>query len=158
MANSILSCLVIIVLGLVATACSGINSDQAPAPLSSYKVEWVNNQIPTEMEAGKDYKVTVTLKNTSEVTWPWTLNGRGRVHISYHWLPTDGDKPIVWDGVRSGLPHDIAPGETFTTNEVQVVAPQTPGFYRLQLTLVHENVGWFEQKGASTLIVPVKIN
>jgi hypothetical protein len=149
-------------LSVISAACllslsCGLSGNTPPALLSSYKVEWVDKQVPAEMQAGKDYIISATIKNLGDATWPWTLNGRGRVHISYHWA-AQGGNVVVWDGTRSGLPHDIAPGETFTANDIHVTAPKEPGSYQLQLTLVHDPVAWFDQKGAAPLAVPVKVN
>lgn len=132
-----------------------------PLPASGFRVEWMNSQIPAGMLAAKEYVVAVTLKNTSDTTWPATGVGGGPVNmvlISYHWLPAQSDKPIiVWDGVRNALPKDIAPGESFTQDKVHVITPKDPGSYRLQMTLVQEGVSWFEGRGANALIVPVTV-
>lgn len=122
-----------------------------PVTESAYKVEWVDKQIPATMSAGKEQNVMVTLKNLSDESWPSKA-----IAISYHFYKEDKmvDK---YDGARTSLPHDIAPGEQFTVNSVRVVAPKVPGAYQLQITLVHENVAWFEGKGAKTLLVPVKV-
>jgi len=130
----------------------------APTPLkaSAYKVEWLSHKVPSEMEAAKEYSVPVTLRNMGDGIWP-SKGGPSDVLISYHWLPGQGDKAVVPEGARTPLPHDIAPGETFTVNNVKVVSPKEPGSYRLQLTLVHERVVWFETAKAATLIVPVTV-
>jgi hypothetical protein len=38
-----------------------------------------------------------------------------------------------------------------------VKTPAVPGAYVLQLTLIHENVSWFENKGAKTFIRPIVV-
>jgi hypothetical protein len=131
-----------------------------PAPLSVFKVEWVSHQVPSEMQAGKDHNVAVTVKNAGGQAWPSSGIGdkeANLVSISYHWLPSSGDKPVVYEGERTRLPHDVAPGESVTVDKVRVVAPNAPGSYRLQLTLIQEMVAWFEQQGASTVTVPVTV-
>lgn len=158
---------------LIALACGGPPQNQTPnqnqaspsgtvalVPLSAYKVEWLSNQIPTTMEANKEYQLTVSLKNAGDSAWPSKgTNGSvvNQVSISYHWLAESGDKAVHYEGHRTSLPHDIAPGESLTANNVTVTAPD-PGKYRLQVTLVHEGVTWFEQQGAKTLIVPVTVH
>lgn len=130
-------------------------------PLSDYKVEWVNHMIPTEMRAGAPHVVTVTVRNAGTSTWP----SKGEpdnpkanlVTVSYHWLPAQGDRPVVFDGARTLFSRDIGAGEAVTLNNVQVIGPPTAGSYRLQLSLVHELVAWFENKGAQTLTVPVTV-
>ena len=109
------------------------------APFAEYKVEWVSNKIPSEMKAGETQKVAVTIKNTSSVTWP-SASSIGTddysVRVSYHWLPAKGDDPLVYDGLRTNLPHDVAPGESVTLDNVNVEAPKQPGSYRLQLARI----------------------
>jgi hypothetical protein len=110
------------------------------------------------MKAGDTEKVTVTLKNVSSATWPSKASVGTedyRVRVSYHWLPINGETPIISDGMRTDLLHDIAPGEALTIDDVLVQAPPKPGSYHLQVTLVHEKVAWFENKGAKILDVPV---
>jgi hypothetical protein len=131
----------------------------APVPLASYKVDWVSNQIPSELRASQDHSFTVTLKNAGPVPWPSKGTGGtaiNQVSIAYHWFSAQGGKPVIFEGHRTPLPHDIAPGETFTANNVVVTTPG-PGLYRLQLTLVHEGVTWFEEQGANTLTIPVSV-
>jgi hypothetical protein len=112
------------------------------------------------VDAGKIYTIKITLKNTSDVTWPSKGIGEkhtNRVGISYHWLNADGDQVIVKDGLRTLLPHDIPPGETLTIDKVRVRAPDKSGSYRLQMTLVQEGVAWFDKKGASTVTKQVTV-
>lgn len=150
-----------------ATANSNAGSAKQPAaapvalPISAYSVQWISQQLPTEMKLGEERKVTVTLRNTGDAAWPskgTSGTNINQVSISYHWLPPTGDAPIILDGARSLLSHDIAPGETYTANNVSIFAPTVPGSYRLQLTLVHEAVTWFEWQGAKTVIVPVTVS
>lgn len=129
-----------------------------PAAISAFGVEWISNQIPSEMQANKQYTVTITLKNPTSATWPARGTAQpGSVDVAYHWLPAQGDKPVVFEGERTGLPHDIAPGESITLSNVLVVPPPNPGAYRLQMTLVQETISWFEGVGAKPLTVPVTV-
>src|SRR5918911_2893425 len=100
---------------------SAAGATAGPAPLSQFRVEWVNHQIPSEMRAGKDYAVTVTVRNAGEQTWPATGVGdksANMVSVSYHWLPATGDNPVVFEGARTPVPTDIAPGQSFTNNSI----------------------------------------
>jgi len=131
-----------------------------PFESSDYKVEWVSHQIPPEMQATRDYNLAVTLKNAGGATWQTKGPDGGllnKVFVAYHWLPAQGDKPTFFEGQRTPLPQDLGPGQTVTVNNVVVTAPRS-GSFRLQITLVHEGVVWFEQQGAKTLIVPVKVS
>lgn len=131
-----------------ANTTSGANG---PVSEAAYKVEWVDKQIPQTMNAGKEEHVVVTLKNISDEPWP-----QKAIFISYHWYKAD-KMADNYNGARTALSHDVAPGEQFTVNNVRVIAPKEPGAYQLQITLVNENVAWFETKGAKTILVPVKV-
>jgi hypothetical protein len=131
-----------------------------PFEPSDYRVEWVSHQIPSEMQTARDYNVTVTLKNEGHATWQSKETDGGllnKVFVAYHWLSAQGDKPVFFEGQRTPLPEDLGPGQTVTVNNVVVTAPRS-GSFRLQITLVHEGVVWFESQGAKTLIVPVKVS
>lgn len=66
------------------------------------------------------------------------------VHLSYHWLDKDARVMCVWDGYRSGLYPD-APANTTALCTMLIIAPDQPGEYLLQISMVQEEVGWFEQ-------------
>jgi hypothetical protein len=150
----------LVITGLLALSCSPRPTGDSTAPTapvtpkalpeSGYKLQWVNVQAPTEMLPGREYSVSATIKNAGDQTWPSKGTGGGPVNqvlVSYHWLPAQGEKAIVWEGVRTALPNDVSPGQTITMNNIRIVAPAEAGSYRLQLTLVHEGVTWFEVHG-----------
>jgi hypothetical protein len=112
-------------------------ASETPLP---YRVQWTAYQIPTAMQAGKEYTVRVTVRNDGAATWgsePSTQDAIAPVYLSYHWLHPTGMGFAVYDGLRTPLPHDVAPGEACSVSEVRVAAPPTGGAYRLQITLVH---------------------
>jgi ATP-binding cassette, subfamily B, bacterial len=126
-----------------------------------YDVEWLDHQIPARMAAGRENSVTVYVKNAGDSTWSSHPDRRGctaPVYLSYHWLRPDGDDSVLYDGSRTVLPRDIASGETVQISDMVIMAPDKPGSYRLQLTLVHELVAWFEERGARTLVVPIDVS
>ncbi|MGA3098418.1 MAG: hypothetical protein ABSF25_18345 [Bryobacteraceae bacterium] len=94
----------------------------------------------TVFEAGGQSRVRVAVTNTagailsSRYTQP--------VHMTYHWRTRDG-KIVVWDGVRTGLPCDLEPGDAVECL-LTVAAPEQEGEYVLQLAVVQDGVAWFE--------------
>ena len=54
------------------------------------------------------------------------------------------------------IKRDLQPGGRVAMS-VRVTTPEEPGSYVLQITLVHELVTWFENKGADTIIRPVVV-
>jgi hypothetical protein len=127
---------------------------------SAYRVDWLSHAIPSRIERGTEHRIKVALKNTSDMCWSASHPGSecvGPVMLSYHWLsPTDG-APVIFDGIRSMLPSDLGPEESASVDDAIIVAPEAPGDYRLQLTLVHEGVAWFEREGAETITVPIAV-
>lgn len=93
------------------------------------------------MVAGMEFYLPVNLQN----------NGKERlasllpypVHISYHWRDESGD-PILLDGVRTSITPPLTP-HTARDIDVRIIAPDTPGSYTLELTLVQESCFWFEE-------------
>jgi len=107
-----------------------------------YRATLVAPPLP-QLSAGQVVTMPVTLSNNGLMTW--SAAGVLPVHVSYHWLSSSQNVYLVFEGLRTQLPHDISPGETFLVNAI-VQAPPQPGDYRLQWDLVHENVTWFQGK------------
>jgi subtilisin family serine protease len=97
--------------------------------------------------------LSVTITNTSNFTW--SVAGTSAVHLGYHWLG-NGGQTIVWDGVRSNLPGDVAAGSSVTVNATIPTLPAV-GAYLLRLDLVKEGVGWFSGNGVAPLDLPVTL-
>jgi hypothetical protein len=110
-----------------------------PAPLVSRWLSWTLAQA----RAGALGTAVVEVANEGAVAWrSGHLEG---VQLSYHWLDELGN-PIVWDGLRTPLPREVAPGERLRA-ELAVRAPIPPGRYRLALDLVDERRAWFAELG-----------
>lgn len=61
------------------------------------------------------------------------------------------------NGERTSLPAKLPPKRSMRLNAV-VKLPSSPGNYILTLTMVQEHVGWFNQKGAQSPQMPVKVS
>lgn len=85
---------------------------------------------------------TITITNTSGAVW--TASGPAPVHVSVHWYDASG-AVLVWDGARTSLPRDVAPGESVSLS-VALGTPPTAAS-SLAIDLVSEGVRWF---GAGT--------
>ena len=77
------------------------------------------------------------------------------MRLAYHWLDPLGN-PIVWDGTRTALPREVAPGETLEL-DVSLDAPRPPGSYLVSFDLVEEYRFWFGEVGSTTLDLPVAV-
>lgn len=139
----------------VSTGCGRDNS--TPLPLVGFKVEFAEQKIPTEMAADKTVSADIIVKNASERTWPSKpdQNGRYAVNLSYHWFDQKG-QVVVFDGLRTPLPRDLKPGESVKLN-ASIRAPEHPGKYTLEVTLVQEAVAWFPEKDGGKLTLSVRV-
>jgi hypothetical protein len=142
----------IIVWGMLAAGTSSIAGQAvvgSPWPEPAYRVEWTEAHVPPEVAADVRIAVPVTMRNSGERVWPVS-----QVFVSYHWFRDD--RLVVWDGERTQLPRDLRAGSRAAL-AVRVATPVEPGSYVLKLTLVHELVTWFEQRGATMFIQPVAV-
>lgn len=66
------------------------------------------------------------------------------VHISYHWKDMKTGEYTTFDGLRTEVnpPLEIGRINSYSMN---VIAPEKPGSYILEITLVQEGQFWFEQ-------------
>lgn len=99
------------------------------------------NKAPAATGLEQEFVVTLAISNRSQ----FVLSSLQPfpVHVSYHWLHSDGQNVEVFDGIRSGIRPLLAQG-TAGVFDAKVVAPSRPGRYILRLTLVQENVRWFD--------------
>ncbi len=95
--------------------------------------------LPERIRTVSEVAVEVVLTNTSETVWP--AAGPYPVRLTYHWLTEQGEM-AVHDGLRTSLGNDLAPGDSAAL-KARVLAPASPGVYRLQWDLVQEDVSWF---------------
>lgn len=103
--------------------------------------------------AGVIGRARLVLENAGTATW--RSRGGDGVQVAYHWLDPLGN-PIVWDGIRTALPHPVGPGETVEL-DAPVLAPRPPGSYRLAFDLIEEHRFWFAEIGCRPLEAPVEV-
>ena len=109
--------------------------------------EFANPPAALTIPAGVVTTVPMTVRNTGLRDWPPL--GHTPVHLSYHWVATDGEKILLWEGARTQLPDTVAAGATVTLPAI-VDGNVPPGRYRLQWDLVQEQIAWFSTLGAPT--------
>jgi len=133
------------------------DKESEPLPDSGFVVAFESHNIAKEMKAGETVLADVTVKNISSATWPSKPNAYDQhaVNLSYHWLTRRGQM-VVFDGIRTPLPHDVAPGESVAL-KVAIQPPDQPGLYTLEVTLVQEAVAWFPEEGGAKLTRFVKV-
>ena len=126
---------------------AGAAEDAVSAELSGAR--WVADDAPQVAAAGAETAISVSLNNDGTLVWP-----RSIVRLASHWnygaCPGDqADPRSVWDGTRTSLPANVAPGDKLRNLSLEAQTPGTPGVYCLVLDLVSEHVGWASRMGAS---------
>ncbi len=111
-------------------------------------------QITTLAVSGAAVTVPMALTNTGNFLW--SAAGTAPVHLGYHWTDAVGTV-LVWDGTRTSLVADVAPGAAQTV-QAQITFPSAPGAYVLKWDLVQEGVAWFSSKNVATFDQPVTVN
>jgi hypothetical protein len=91
-------------------------------------------------------QVAVHVENSSVRTWE--ASGTRPFRLGYHLL-SDTGHTVSYDGERTSLPHDLAPGESIDI-DAWVAAPDEPGTYIVEWDMMQETVAWFSWKGALT--------
>jgi len=111
-------------------------------------------QVTTLAVSGAGATVPIALTNTGNFIWG--AAGATPVHLGYHWIDGAGTV-VVWDGTRSSLAADVAPGASQTV-QANIAFPAAPGTYVLKWDLVQEGVAWFSSKNVPTFDQPVTVS
>ncbi len=123
---------------------------------SRYAVAYLSHNSPTKLQMARPMVVQVTIRNTSNWTWPSA--GSNPVHLGYHWYTKDGREvpPNLWADNRTALPYDLPPGQSVTLN-ANLGAPLALGPFQLRWDMVEELKTWFAWQGSPTLNVSLEI-
>ncbi|HVO96011.1 MAG TPA: SPOR domain-containing protein [Terriglobales bacterium] len=135
-------------------ACS--RGSQSPR-LLDFKVDFGETNIPAQMTVGQTATADVIVKNISKNKWPSKANEKGKnaVNLAYHWLDRNGSM-VVFDGLRTPLPHDVQPGESVRL-KAMIQPPDRAGEYTLEVTLVQELVAWFPERDGGKLTRSINV-
>ena len=149
--------LVVSVIVIILSGVVGCGDDRKRLPESGFQVAFESHKIASEMTSGKTVSADITVKNVSPITWPSKPDHKDRyaVSLSYHWLNRKG-ATVVSDGLRTPLPQDLKPGESVDL-KAAIQAPEKPGRYILEVTLVQERWAWFPEKKGAKLVLPVTV-
>jgi len=93
---------------------------------------------------GETTTVPVSLRNQGDDTWE--TSGAHAVRLSYH-VYDAGGALVTWDGLRSALPSDVAPGAEATVR-LRLTAPPVTGVYTVRPDLIREGQAWFSATDA----------
>jgi RHS repeat-associated protein len=127
--------------GLWSTTRSTTATVSSPTPVNG--ATFISQSVPSAMNAGQQYIVSVTMRNTGTKTW--TAADQHRLGSQN---PQDNG---TWGIARVGVPATVAPGSdaTFTFN---VTAPASPGTYYFQWRMLQEGVEWFGDYTANVAV------
>ena len=123
----------------------------------TYGVLWGATNAPASMRRNTNNALRVTFSNTGSTMWSRT--GTNAVTLSYHWRTgaCNGTASAVWQGVRTTLPSNVAPGGTVSNLNATIRSPATAGTYCLQFDMVRGTGTWFSASGQPMLARTVTI-
>ena len=108
--------------------------------------------IPNFLCTNRDNYLKIEITNTSDFTW--RKESTHSVRVGYHYFGQDVEYSEYDKTTRTGLPHDVEPGETV---EVTMLIDdiENKGIYILQIDLVLEGKYWFSSQGMEMIQGPV---
>jgi hypothetical protein len=116
----------------------GTATGRTTVAVQTYGATYAPGQPPLIAPATQT-SVPVTLTNTGSRTWsPPSFT------LSYHLVDAAG-RVVVWDGLRTALPQNVAPGQSVTVQAA--FSLPTAGSYTIRWDLVQEGVTWFSWRG-----------
>ncbi len=140
-------------LPLVTTAEMDRHWPGRPLLESAYRASIAPLERDVRMTIGERRPLHFRFENLGTETWPWDADLGPTIRASYRWRNLSGTL-VTSDGLRSAFPADVPPGAAAVV-PLDVIAPQLPGGYMLEVDLVHEWVRWFES-GAEPVYVLVE--
>jgi PKD repeat protein len=115
---------------------------------ASLNAQVISTTIPSSMNAGQSYAVSVTMKNTGRTTW----NTGSAIHLGG--IGNDTGVAAQFGPYRIDIPAgiNVRPNSqykfTFT-----MTAPAAPGYYTPKYEMISDGYGWFGAKAAKTIRV-----
>ena len=114
---------------------------QNPLARDSLKVDVSLLDKMGEVTVDEVFHLTVYIQNHSNEVLTSLLPFP--VHVSYHWK-IEKEGHVIFDGLRTPLNVPLSNNSDVKMN-VSVIAPEKPGLYILEVTMVQEGQFWFEQ-------------
>ena len=132
-----------------------------PARLGALGALLSARELPSSLAAGQSLSFEVIVRNVGGETWPAVGDAAGRHAVSLRalWLRPDGSAVREGHWFKEGatrVPFDMEPGDTAGL-KVEVSAPEAPGDYVLELSVVQEGVAPASGRGAEPLRAAVKV-
>jgi len=108
------------------------------------------------LDARPDEKIKLPVEIYNSSDSDWICEGIRPIYISYHWLDLDGNI-VIYDGLRTPVHNKIIKNGSKIMASAIIQTPGEKGDYYLELTLIQEDVSWFENIGFETSKLPVNI-
>jgi len=104
---------------------------------------------------GERIEVPVSVTNRGRITW--SSRAEPPFFLSYHWVDAASTRVVDFDGDRTELPADAAPGMTVPV-VMQVRTPLRTGDFRIAWDVVQERRLWFgAEPGSETTFTAVRV-
>jgi O-antigen ligase/polysaccharide polymerase Wzy-like membrane protein len=107
-------------------------------------------EAPAELTLATGTTTAVPLRVTNTGRLSWDSRADPPIYFSYHWLLSDADRVVVFEGVRTPFDSPVAPQTTRSVDAV-VRVPLRPGQYRLAWDVVEEGRLWFSTEPGGIL-------
>jgi len=108
---------------------------------ADYRARITCVEVDKRFAPGVTRDLLLRISNDGGTWWPRGGQGSPCMNLSYHLLGRDNSM-IAFDGRRTSLPSNLAPGETMLVL-AGVEPPTEPGRYVVLFDMVHELVRWF---------------
>lgn len=115
-------------------------------PLPQEIFEGVTINIVTLQKVDSGIRAEVMVANHSSLNLPAFSSTDNPVLISWHLVNVDTGEELSGFNEKKYLDNDIYPGEN-AISTIDVVPPELPGQYQLEVTAVQEHVDWFYNRG-----------
>jgi O-Antigen ligase len=102
------------------------------------------------VDAGSETMIPVSVTNAGRLTWDSYADPP--ILLAYHWLATDSDRVVAYEGSRTAFPAPVGEGATVAIR-AHVHAPRQAGSYRIAWDLVQEDRLWFTTEPGATASV-----
>ena len=112
-----------------------------PPEATDYAARIEPVEEPVDLAPGETRPVFARVVNEGTARWPWSLDHWPAIRMAYRWLHPDGSIAVA-EGRRTPFPRTVEPGDALLA-PVEVIAPDEPGEYLLEIDVVHEHVRWF---------------
>lgn len=126
----------------------GMNtSGNLAQPLTEFRAKISADNVKVICQKEKECLINLDVTNISNATW--YSKGQYIVNLGYHITSEDG-QPILFDGVRTSLPHEISSGVTLPL-QLTIKPNLQAGSYIVEADMVQEGVSWFGKKDKTNI-------